>query len=566
MKKTDSKIKRSAGSIFHRNMLLVSMFVLILTALSLIVYITLNNTMMNSQIKLMEQREIERTATAVNLSVDQIAVAGMYFSSIDILNYSQSFSVENYYQDRITEKSVDSVLAVLDAVKAVSIMNGGKTFGNDISPGLRSFKGESFGTVRGMSVYITENGAGHSLLFKTEDDEEGYRRNTVYMSVDINVLSGYVFEKNSDNRTCFVVNSGGDVVLSQQNHNVGTDINGIYGFTVFDEKTGNQGKRLKGYEVSVRKIDFLDWYAVSVTKSEQYASNIRQNQINTFLLCLMLLTVGLVSSYAIFRITYRPIRDIISMVNKYGIPELSEANEVEMVGKRLSELSFAKSELEQEIKEKVTAIRQHQVIAMQSQITPHFVNNSLDVLNWIAYRNLKTRNNEISVAVRKISEFLQFVLNKRDMFCTIREEIEITGVYIDIINVYFKDAYQTNWDVEDTILDCDILKMCIQPLVENAATHAFNNSCDDPQINIVIKESNGNISVSVKDNGCGISQEQLLKLRDSVNDFSAISVKHIGMKNVNQRLKFLYGAEYGLYIESEEGKGTVCGFTIPKQL
>lgn len=203
---------------------------------------------------------------------------------------------------------------------------------------------------------------------------------------------------------------------------------------------------------------------------------------------------------------------------------------------------------------------------LQYQINPHFLYNTLDCINMIAIKN---KNPEISHYVAALSGLFRLSLNQGKDFISVSDEFKHSSYYLRIQSMRFPEQFKWTMDIQDSIGKKTILKFLLQPLIENSINHGLRNSVDDGFIDISAKSENGMIMLEVKDNGTGMSPDQLNKLKSLLNepDFETNPLIQggFGLRNVNQRLKLYYGEEYGLTIESEWGEGTVIKINIPER-
>ena len=159
---------------------------------------------------------------------------------------------------------------------------------------------------------------------------------------------------------------------------------------------------------------------------------------------------------------------------------------------------------------------------------------------------------------------IRLSLNIIRMFSNIREEIEVTKKYIEIIDIRYEHRYKIIWDIDESVLDCVIPRLCIQPMIENAVNHAFLGEEKEDEIRISVKGSSGKIEITVSDNGIGILPSKLAVIKKNINLDDMGNEKNIGLRNINMRCKIIYGNEYGLTIESEVNKGSSFCITIPQ--
>ena len=193
----------------------------------------------------------------------------------------------------------------------------------------------------------------------------------------------------------------------------------------------------------------------------------------------------------------------------------------------------------------------------QAQINPHFLYNSLSLINWKA---LEAGQQDISKITLALSSFYRTSLNRGKNVLTIEKEIENMKSYLEIQLCMHDNDFDVIMDIDEEILQYQTLNLLLQPLVENAIDHGIDLKEDGRgYIKIIGRKDDSNIYLTVEDNGVGIEPELL----SSILEFKT---KGYGVRNVNQRIQLYYGEEYCLKIESEAGKGTRCTINIPQVL
>jgi two-component system sensor histidine kinase YesM len=229
-----------------------------------------------------------------------------------------------------------------------------------------------------------------------------------------------------------------------------------------------------------------------------------------------------------------------------------------MIG-RIRELLNAKVK-EQEI------LKKAELKALQAQINPHFLYNTLDTIVWMAEANSTDKVIEI---VRALSSFFRISLSKGKDWISIREEIEHVRSYLAIQRIRYRDILKYKIEVDDDLMDGTILKLTLQPLVENALYHGIKNKRNGGTI-VVRAQRVGNdlVRLEVQDDGVGFTPHKLAQIRSSLEDDQGeITLKEggFGLENVNKRIKLYYGKQYGLYVQSEYLEGTQIVARIPFQ-
>jgi two-component system sensor histidine kinase YesM len=202
--------------------------------------------------------------------------------------------------------------------------------------------------------------------------------------------------------------------------------------------------------------------------------------------------------------------------------------------------------------------------ALQAQINPHFLYNTLDTIIWMAEAR---RIDQVVELVRVLTRFFRITLSKGQDWITVCEEIEHVESYLAIQKVRYRDILDYQIDVPDTVRDAVIIKLTLQPLVENALYHGIKNKRSGGEIVVRGRQLDGGLlQIQVEDNGIGMTRERLAEIRALLvpeTGDAVVPESGYGINNVNQRIKLYYGAEYGLTIESEYLSGTCVSLIIP---
>ncbi len=202
------------------------------------------------------------------------------------------------------------------------------------------------------------------------------------------------------------------------------------------------------------------------------------------------------------------------------------------------------------------------MMMLQRQIRPHFLYNTLDGIRMKALLN---QDMDTADMIEKLSLLLRRTTDIKTDYVTVQEELEYVGYYIELQNIRFRYKFQLLQDIPEHIKDLTIPKFSLQPLIENAVHHGLEKRRQNRQIWIEAREEKGVVFIVVKDNGQGINKERLEEIRQTLDQPDMRESEHIGLNNINIRLKLLYGKEDGLSIESEEGKGTTLTLRLPGQ-
>jgi len=206
--------------------------------------------------------------------------------------------------------------------------------------------------------------------------------------------------------------------------------------------------------------------------------------------------------------------------------------------------------------------KKHELQALQAQINPHFLYNTLEIVNCMA---LVRNAPEIGDMVKTLASMMRYSMNFKESIVTVEMELQHVKNYLYIQNERYRDKLSVDYDIDDRILDSPILKLTLQPIAENAVIHAFKGIQKDNAITISGTIAYDKVRICIIDNGRGMDEKTVnCLLNDDVDDLSQGKTHTgIGIGNVNRRLKLTFGEEYGLVVASEPGRGTKVEIWLP---
>lgn len=213
----------------------------------------------------------------------------------------------------------------------------------------------------------------------------------------------------------------------------------------------------------------------------------------------------------------------------------------------------------EEVKEKEKEKREMEMLALQSQINPHFMYNTLNSIRWLSELQGADKVTQMIDALVKV---LNYVAEDTSEFVDVGREVEFIRNYIKILNFRYFERFSFIFDIREETMQYEIPRFILQPLVENAVLHGFDNNdiCATVKIDIHLEE--GNLFLCVTDDGKGLSREKIDEILNSERK-SEKRLNKIGIYNVNQRIKLTYGQEYAIRIDSKEGCFTKVTVRIP---
>ncbi|MBD3919656.1 sensor histidine kinase [Paenibacillus sp. PR3] len=220
-----------------------------------------------------------------------------------------------------------------------------------------------------------------------------------------------------------------------------------------------------------------------------------------------------------------------------------------------------KAQLENELQQNKLLLRESQLRSLQSQINPHFLFNTLDMLSKKAYLE---GSEETSDLLASVAGLLRYNLKRLDRPMTLKEEVRVLGQYIEIQKARFTDRLQFNMDIDESCLSIQLPGLTLQPIVENAVIHAVEPREDGGTISFRVFDSGERVTIEIADDGPGMSETKIRQILREDNFETESHSTGIGFNNVVKRLRIFCGLEDVIDIKSESGNGTIVILTIPK--
>ena len=295
-------------------------------------------------------------------------------------------------------------------------------------------------------------------------------------------------------------------------------------------------------------------------------------QIFSVILIISAVGFAVVAAWSLSRSIYTPIKklhDVTTTITKNDLQALMTSDNVD----EITELGMSfnimigkiKELLDSKIKEQEN-LKKAELRALQAQINPHFLYNTLDTIIWMAESK---RTDQVVRIVTALSSFFRISLSKGMDWITIGEEIERIKSYLTIQKMRYHDILDFKIEVDQDVAENTILKLILQPLVENALYHGIKNKRQGGTISVRARRKGENeVLLEVEDDGIGFTPEKLARLRAELDD-DAGDIKMesgYGIGNVNNRIQLYYGKQYGLSIQSEYSTGTCVTLVIPAKM
>ena len=324
--------------------------------------------------------------------------------------------------------------------------------------------------------------------------------------------------------------------------------------------TGSNGKLY-----SISRSDKTGWTVVDCTNVRELLSKSRQAQSIYVLTAVILVIVALLFSRFMARSITLPIQKLRDSMKKVQEGDFSVSdvvvdsdNEIGSLTKSFDVMTHRIQELMEQNVHEQEQKRKSELKALQSQINPHFLYNTLDSIIWMAEGK---KNEEVVLMTASLARLLRQRISNEDEVVPIANEVEYARGYLTIQKMRYKDKLEFQIDVDPSILHIPLIKLVLQPIIENAIYHGLKYKESKGLLIIKGFPKDGNAVLQVIDDGVGMDEETLAHIYDrhKVNYHS----NGVGVYNVQKRLKLYYGEDYGITYESVVGKGTTATITIP---
>ncbi|MBD8068684.1 sensor histidine kinase [Bacillus sp. PS06] len=324
----------------------------------------------------------------------------------------------------------------------------------------------------------------------------------------------------------------------------------------------------RSHFITYSKSPYMDWTYWGIVP---FGSMFAKVTAIKYMVIILFITIMISSILLVIRFSKRitnPIENLVSAmkfvqkgdfkVNDTFTPSQSD-DEVGILHRNFFHMIEHINELIKENYEKQLLIKDTEFKALQSQINPHFLYNSLESINWLAKLN---NQQQISQMVESLGFLLRNAISIKEDVITVQEEVKMVEHYVTIQKFRFEERLDFSLNVDEDVKDCVLPKLVIQPLVENAINYGLETMIEECKIQVSLIRVGDHLHLNVEDNGPGMDEEHLGLVRTGKMKTRGTG---IGLRNIDSRIKFVFGPEYGLSIDSELNKGTKVSIIIPYQ-
>jgi len=543
-------------------------YVFILVTLPLLLVLSINynkvNNLVNNRVMEMNEELLQKSAVVTDNIIVGVLDTLDRLSQLSVVEEIVQMDAESA---KYSEKANKTISLVREHMQSNSVIASAYIY-SDINKMLLSNRAEHIDNAKDKgkwydihkqfpmdTPYVLVNNANSIYVCQPILTEKGTKAGLFILDVELQKIRALLESQETVRRGIFFITDiSGQIMYCNEpdyfqwdekvNREYKEDIAGVRAGT--SQMVTGHGKKIISVMDSVHK----SWKYAVVTELPDYKEEV--NTVQGFLLSSIL--VGFASSaivaYLITVLTYRPMKKIIGVIQN---PQLhwnereasKESNELLYITSNILSDRNANKEISEELEERIRLLRQAQFRALQFQIDPHFLYNTLETIKWNAVEEMGL-GNKTSKMLTKVARLYRVGLENDDVIISLKEELDFLKLYIEIVRIRFGDSIQFHWDIDESLHDCSVIKMCLQPIVENAIHHGLRPKGYQGNITIAAYQKKDCLYVSVGDDGQNISDKEIKRLNEKLKTGAGFEESKVGLRNVNERIKLIYGKKYGV--------------------
>lgn len=406
---------------------------------------------------------------------------------------------------------------------------------------------------------------------KIYDMDNGSLLGIMVISIDLDFINKLNERLGASSKTAFTIVDADDNVIFNNDYTLlNKPFRDVFPFEGASPKVLSDRQVVtangEDYILIRSKFEQHDWTTYLYMPVDELAVEGNILKRNLMLIVVILVLFAIVSSFYFSNIITRPIKRLMRNMTlveqgKFdNLPPVKSNDEIGLLATRFEHMSAELKEMVERIYQEQVEKAEAEIRALQAQINPHFLYNTLNSLKWIASMQ---RSDKIVEMTEALISLLRYSAKTEERLVTVRDELDNIRNYLTIQKVRYFNKISVSYFIEEDVLDSPILKLTIQPIVENAIFHGIADLEEDGLITIsAVRNGENEVIITVSDNGKGMNAETVERLRKRMNG-SEGDIGSIGVSNVHNRLQRVFGINYGLQFQSEEGSGTTFIISIP---
>ena len=394
--------------------------------------------------------------------------------------------------------------------------------------------------------------------------EGGERERWAALDISCTNISSYINDIGIGSRGyCFLMDMAGNIVYHPQQQLLYSSLKQENTERIAELTDGSLVENNTIYAVQGLQNDRWKVVGVSFVQESISESLLEMGRILVLSGILILLAAMLVAA-ALSRALSRPIRELASQMEafernaeEFTYTPYGRAREVLVLSESFSHMVLRLQDLMERVRDEQINLRKTELKALQAQINPHFLYNTLDSISWMCEQG---RNKEAVRMVNALARLFRISISRGHELIPVRSELQHAESYLQIQSYRYRNQFTYSFEADERCLDYLCNKITLQPIIENAIYHGINGLVEDGRILVTVREDGEDIVMTVEDNGSGMDAAQI----EAVMNKERSDHAGIGIKNVNDRLKIYFGPAYGITIDSVPDEGTRVVIRMPK--
>lgn len=399
----------------------------------------------------------------------------------------------------------------------------------------------------------------------------------IIINIDVDKLDELVISNAKNSlENLMIVDERNNIIFSSNKNDLMSKVDTLIYYDEFKDMTTD------GYQIieedgqymvlTITSSKYFNWKYISTVPLsiyDEYKSSFRGF---FFTLIIIILIMSICGAVFISFYCYKPVMNILNLLKnpslykkRFELDSGFRKDEAQEIGRNIIRNMYSNQEMKEEMNYYMRTIDKAQITALQAQVSPHFLFNTLENIRWRIIEEFKG-DNQVADSIMKLSQMLRISLDTDQQIISIKEEIDNAKIYIEILQLRYEGKLKVNWDVDEATFELPIVKISLQPIIENAVYHGIKPLRKMGFIDISIQKLAESVIIKIVDNGVGMNEDELQKLNKDLSIEYELQEDHIGVRNLNQRLKLLTGDDAYMKIQSQIGVGTTVIIEIPSSI
>ena len=410
-----------------------------------------------------------------------------------------------------------------------------------------------------------------SLSRQIQDYEDGTFLGVILINLNLNKIIEICdsFQENTAGSLAIINHEGETIYLKNGSDEIDVSKSDMEDLSAKLVKHNESSFRMKlsgtEYLVTENLMETAGWYIVNLVPYSWILEELWKSSLLIVIAVIGTLIVTLLFLERILTNVIKPLKKLERHMSRVNLENFNEQvsivsdDEIGHLAGNFNDMLERIENLKEQVVEEQEDKRKYELQALQAQINPHFLYNTLDSIIWMA----ETNDSNIVPMTEALAKLFRISLNRGNEEILLKKEIEHVRNYLIIQSMRYADKFIFDIQVAEEVEKCKVIKLILQPIVENCIYHGIKKKRGTGHIVIRAFLDGQNLVIQVEDDGCGMSSEMCQKMVSYEVKPENISGSGIGVKNVNERIQLRFGKDYGLSYQSEEGKGTTVTYILP---